>query len=82
MREDILTADPIALTQREMLLRLDARFDKFEPRVRALEDEALIAKTERRTILSIFSSLRATILVAASVGPIVAAVIAVTSGKP
>lgn len=82
MREDILTADPIALTQREMLLRLDARFDKFEPRVRALEDEALIAKTERRTILSIFSSLRATILVAASVGPIVAAVIAVTSSKP
>jgi hypothetical protein len=27
---DLLGADPVALTQREMLMRLDARFDKYE----------------------------------------------------
>jgi hypothetical protein len=76
MNEDLLGRDPVALTQREMLLRLDARLDKFEPRMRIIEDEQLIARTERRTIMGIVGTLRSTILAAAALGPIVAGVIA------
>jgi hypothetical protein len=30
IERDLLGADPVALTQREMLMRLDAKIDKFE----------------------------------------------------
>lgn len=72
----LLERDPIGLTQREMLLRLDARMERFEARVRNIEDENLVARTERKTILAIFGSIRSTILMAAAAGPIVAGIIA------
>lgn len=52
-REALISADPVALTQREMLLRLDARLDRFEPRVRRLEDDALVLRTQNKTIRTI-----------------------------
>jgi hypothetical protein len=42
----------------------------------------LVARTERRTIMSVVGSLRSTILVAAAVGPIIAGVIAVVAQHP
>jgi predicted component of type VI protein secretion system len=74
--EDLLGRDPIAMTQREMLLRLDARLDKFEPRIRAIEDEQLVARTERKTLIGIVGTLRSTILAAAALGPVIAGVLA------
>lgn len=80
--EDLLGRDPVGMTQREMLLRLDARMDKFEPRMRLIEDEQLTARVERRTLLSIVGTLRSTILAAAALGPIIAGILAyVVSGK-
>lgn len=49
-KDSLLEADPVGLTQRQMLLRLDARMDTFEGRIRVVEDEALVSKTERKTI--------------------------------
>lgn len=74
--EDLLGRDPVAMTQREMLLRLDARLDLFEPRIRAIEDEQLIARTERKTLIGIVGTLRSTILAAAALGPVIAGILA------
>lgn len=74
--DDLLTRDPVGLTQREMLLRLDARMDKFEARARVIEDEQLVARTERKTVMALVGGLRTTILAAAAVGPMVAGAIA------
>jgi hypothetical protein len=75
-RDDLMARDPMGMTQREMLLRLDARLDAFEPRVRAIEDEQLIARTERKTLIGLVGTLRSTILAAAALGPVVAGVLA------
>jgi hypothetical protein len=80
-RDALIERDPVGMTQREMLLRLDARLDKFEVRTRLIEDEQLIARTERKTILSIVTGLRSTILAAAAVGPIIAGVIALAANQ-
>ena len=69
------------MTQREMLLRLDARLDRFEPRMRAIEDEQLIARTERKTIMSVVGTLRSTILAAAALGPVIAGILAYAVGS-
>lgn len=81
-REALLERDPVGMTQREMLLRLDARMDKFEPRIRLIEDEQLVARTERRTLMSVVGGLRSTILAAAALGPILAAIITVVANSP
>ena len=78
--ETLLNREPTGMTVREMLLRIDARQDRYEQatekRVRALEDEALTARVERKTIMAVFGGLRATVLMAAAVGPILAGIIA------
>jgi hypothetical protein len=76
MDHDLVSRDPVGMTMRDMLLRIDARMDRFEPRVRAIEDEQLIAKTERKTILSLVGTLRSTVLAAAALGPVIAGVLA------
>jgi hypothetical protein len=53
-KDTLLLADPVALTQRQMLMRLDARLDVMNGRVRKVEDEQLVAKTERRTLKGLF----------------------------
>jgi len=80
-RDALIERDPVGMTQREMLLRLDARLDKFEVRTRAIEDEQLIARTERKTIMSVVTGLRSTILAAAALGPIIAGIIAVAANN-
>lgn len=77
--ERLLQRDPVGLTQKEMLLRLDARMDAFDARVRNIEDEQLTSRVERRTLLTVMTGLRSTILVAAALGPILAGVIAVVA---
>jgi hypothetical protein len=74
--ERLLASDPVGMTMKDMLLRIDARMDRFEPRVRAIEDEQLIARTERKTILGLVGTLRSTILAAAALGPVIAGVLA------
>jgi hypothetical protein len=78
-RDALIERDPVGMTQREMLLRLDARLDKFELRTRAIEDEQLIARTERKTIMSVVTGLRSTILAAAALGPVIAGIIAIAA---
>jgi len=76
MSDDLLGRDPVGMTQREMLLRLDARMDRFEPRIRTIEDEQLVARTERKTLIGLVGTLRSTILAAAALGPVIAGVLA------
>ena len=52
-REELLAADPVALTQRQMLMRLDARIDGFDKRLRKVENEQLTLRTERKTLLGV-----------------------------
>jgi hypothetical protein len=75
-RDDLVSRDPVGMTIKDMLLRLDARLDTFEPRIRAIEDEQLTAKIERRTIMGVVGTLRSTILAAAALGPVIAGILA------
>lgn len=52
-KQALLNADPVGLTVKEMLLRLDAKVDGHDARIRLLEDNDLRGQTERKTIKAI-----------------------------
>lgn len=43
----------MGMTLKELVLRVDARLDRFEPRVRKLEDHDLAAAAERSTLFKV-----------------------------
>ena len=51
--DHLIDRDPLGMTVKELVLRLDARMDRFEPRVRALEDHDLKGAAERGTLFKV-----------------------------
>jgi hypothetical protein len=76
LEEQLLAADPIALTQRQMLMRIDTRLDSFEKRVRELEDSDLESRIERRTVITLLRAVLAAVVAVGALTPVVAAILA------